>query len=269
MITLSPVGRHDLVVVLVGRVVVRRLGLELGRAGVDRLERRGARRRPAGRARTVGLVDAPQPGQLGVGEAEPLGPPPRPAVHAGEAELGEVGPLVDDLGDLVEEPRVDPGRARPRARSRCPAAARPRAGRAGRAWRWRPAPTSSSSGSASSAASARSQLSPARPCSSERSAFCSDSGNVRPMAMASPTDCIEVPSTPGGAGELLERPPGHLGDDVVDGRLEAGRRLPGDVVGDLVERVADGELGGDLGDREPGGLRGQRASCATPAGSSR
>ena len=49
---------------------------------------------------------------------------------------------------------------------------------------------------ASSCASAGSQLRPRRPCSSERSAFCSDSGNVRPMAIASPTDCICVPSTP-------------------------------------------------------------------------
>ena len=60
------------------------------------------------------------------------------------------------------------------------------------------------------------------------------------------------------AGELLEGPAGHLGDDVVDRRLEAGRRRPGDVVRDLVERVADRQLGGDLGDREAGGLRGER-----------
>src|SRR5690606_38065215 len=51
-------------------------------------------------------------------------------------------------------------------------------------------------------------------------------------------------------------------DDVVDHRLEAGRRLAGDVVGDLVERVADGELGGDLGDGEPGRLGGQRRGPA-------
>ncbi len=57
---------------------------------------------------------------------------------------------------------------------------------------------------ASSAASSRptswrsagSQLSPRRPCSSERNAFCKLSGNVRPMAIASPTDCICVPRTP-------------------------------------------------------------------------
>ena len=58
------------------------------------------------------------------------------------------------------------------------------------------AASSSSSPSAASSASAGSAFRPRRPCSSERSAFCSDSGNVRPMAIASPTDCICVPRTP-------------------------------------------------------------------------
>ena len=43
------------------------------------------------------------------------------------------------------------------------------------------------------AASAGSAFEPGPPCSSERIAFCSDSGNVRPIAMTSPTDCIRVP----------------------------------------------------------------------------
>src|SRR5262249_37156336 len=49
-------------------------------------------------------------------------------------------------------------------------------------------------------------------------------------------------------GEFLEGEARDLGHYVVDRRLEAGRRLARDVVPDLVERVADGELGGDLGD---------------------
>ena len=67
---------------------------------------------------------------------------------------------------------------------------------------------------------------------------------------------------PAGARELLERPARNLGDDIIDRRFEAGRGLLRDVVGDLVERVADRELGGDLGDREAGGLRrkGRRAA---------
>ena len=54
-----------------------------------------------------------------------------------------------------------------------------------------------------------------------------------------------------GAGEFLEGEFRDLGDDIVDGRLEAGGRDLGDVVVELVERVADGELGGDLGDGKP------------------
>ena len=46
---------------------------------------------------------------------------------------------------------------------------------------------------ASSSSSAGSALRPDRPCSSERTAFCSDSGKVRPIPMTSPTDCIRVP----------------------------------------------------------------------------
>ena len=62
-----------------------------------------------------------------------------------------------------------------------------------------------------------------------------------------------------GAGKFLEGKARNFGDDVIDGRLERGRRgAAGDVVGDLVERVADRELGGDLGDRKAGRLRGQR-----------
>ena len=61
-----------------------------------------------------------------------------------------------------------------------------------------------------------------------------------------------------GGGEFLEREPRHLDDDVVDSRLEAGRRLAGDVVANLLEQITDCELGRELGNREAGRLRGQR-----------
>ena len=64
-----------------------------------------------------------------------------------------------------------------------------------------------------------------------------------------------------GAGEFLEGPLGDFDDDVIDGRLEAGGRFEGDVVADLVEAVAHGELGGDLGDGEAGGLGGERGTA--------
>jgi hypothetical protein len=60
-----------------------------------------------------------------------------------------------------------------------------------------------------------------------------------------------------GLGELLEREPRDLHHDVVEGRLEGGRRPRRDVVRDLVKPVPNGEQRGDLGDREPGGLGGE------------
>ncbi len=59
------------------------------------------------------------------------------------------------------------------------------------------------------------------------------------------------------AGELLEGEARDLHHHVVDGRLEAGRRGAGDVVGQLVERVADRKLRRDLGDGKAGGLGGE------------
>jgi len=65
-----------------------------------------------------------------------------------------------------------------------------------------------------------------------------------------------------GLGEFLEGEAGDLDDYVVDRRLEAGLGQARDVVGQLVQAVADGQLGGDLGDGEAGGLRGQCAGAA-------
>ena len=62
---------------------------------------------------------------------------------------------------------------------------------------------------------------------------------------------------PGGVGELVKGPLGHLHHDVVQGGLKAGAGLAGDVVFDLVQGVAQGDLGGDLGDGVAGGLGGQ------------
>ncbi len=61
-----------------------------------------------------------------------------------------------------------------------------------------------------------------------------------------------------GGGELLEGEARNLGDHVVDRRFERGRgQAAGDFVLQLVQGVTHGQLGGDLGDREAGGLGGQ------------
>ena len=59
--------------------------------------------------------------------------------------------------------------------------------------------------------------------------------------------------------ELLERESRHLDHDVVEAGLERSRRLAGDVVRDLVEGVTDRQLRRDLGDREAGRLGRERA----------
>src|SRR5690606_42109553 len=61
-----------------------------------------------------------------------------------------------------------------------------------------------------------------------------------------------------GGGEFLEGKARHLGDHVVDARLEGRRRgAAGDLVLQLVEGIAHRQLGGNLGDGKAGGLGGQ------------
>src|SRR3546814_2270743 len=56
-----------------------------------------------------------------------------------------------------------------------------------------------------------------------------------------------------GLREFFEGEARNLGDDIIDARLErCRRRAARDVVLELIKRIADRELGGDLGDREPG-----------------
>ena len=62
---------------------------------------------------------------------------------------------------------------------------------------------------------------------------------------------------PAGPVELVKGPLGELHHHIVHGGLEAGVGLPGDVVLDLVQGVAQGDFGGDLGDGIPRGLGGQ------------
>ena len=67
-----------------------------------------------------------------------------------------------------------------------------------------------------------------------------------------------------GEWELLEREPGHLHHDVVEGGFKRRGCHPGDVVGDLVESVAQRQFGGNFRDRKPGCLRRQRAGAGHP-----
>ena len=65
-----------------------------------------------------------------------------------------------------------------------------------------------------------------------------------------------------GALELLEGKARHLDHAVVNRGLKAGGRCLGNVVDDLVERVAHGKASGSLSDGETRGLGGQRRRTA-------
>jgi len=67
-----------------------------------------------------------------------------------------------------------------------------------------------------------------------------------------------------GGRELLEREARDLHHHVVEHGLERRRRDPGDVVGELVQPVADGQLGADPRDGKPGGLRRERRRPRDP-----
>ena len=191
----------------------------------------------------------------------PLGEPEQ--VRGELGGLGHrLGDLVDEL-DLVEEPRVDavtswtsstgtPGPQRPAG----PSTIRPSVGRR--------VASRSGAGPAVGQRLARPSGSSTPGFSRERSAFwrasVNDAADRHRLADALHRRRQGVV----GRRELLEGEARHLDDDVVERRLEARRRLLGDVVGDLVEGVADRHLRGDLGDGEPGRLGGQGRGAGHP-----
>ena len=265
IITLRRSVGVDLVLVAEGRVEVGRLGRELGGAGVDPLEDAadaGAPRAP----RTAASLALEQLGEARVGE--PGLPCARRSSSAGtesSVPAGELRLELDDLADLAQEPGVDGGHRRPPRPPSSPGAGprRPRRG----------APSWASPAAAAAAPDRTSPLlaRPAAPSSSSDGEPLQQrlAGRCAPIAITSPTDFIAVPSVRRRAGELLEGPARDLHHRVVERRLEGRVGLAGDVVGDLVEGVADGEQGGDLGDREAGRLARPAPSCARRAGSSR
>ncbi|CAI8240066.1 MAG: Uncharacterised protein [SAR116 cluster bacterium] len=55
-------------------------------------------------------------------------------------------------------------------------------------------------------------------------------------------------------GKFLEGEARDLGDDIIDRRLKACRGHAGDIIGQFVQRIADSQLGRDLGNGKPGCL---------------
>ena len=244
---------------LVGGVVVGRGRGELGGTGVHRLVH-GAHPQPVTQRADFLLPGqiAAQRGDLAVGQSCALGPPQQRLVQRRRAE--DLSAQLDEPGDLVNEPWVDPGGHRdlPDAGTQpqrplhrvqpavVPGAQRVQSRLHRQAVQVRGGPKPGRGGLHRSQCLAE-RLGEA-PADRHGLAGALHGGGQRHV----------------GIGELLEGEPGHLDHDVIQGRLEAGRRLAGDVVADLVQRVADGQLRGDLGDGEPGRLRRQRARPRHP-----
>ena len=256
----GPVGGAHFVLVLVGRVVVRRLGGELCRACVDGLIR-GNDAGCFADLSYVQLVGVPQMGELAIAEPHLLGSFPLARCQFVGLGVREGSTFLDDLHHLVEEPRIDLARlvnpfdrdATSKQLTHLKDAIR-RGDRdhggqgvvvdVGQFCLRRIAAKTEPT------LLQRSQtlLQALGKCATDRHHF-ADRLHLRTEDSRR-------------AGKLLERPARDLGDHVVDARLEARRGRAGsrrgDVVLDFVEGVTDGQLGSDLGDRKAGRLRCQR-----------
>ena len=247
-------GRTDLGLVAVGGVEVRREGFEFRGAGVDETE---DRLDPGGVALGVDRSgrEAGRMGDLAVGETGFLGLTKQvggDGLAGGlERELD-----VDDAAELAQEPRVDLREVEDLLLGQ---AGEHRVADEERTFRIRAGEARADLGEVGAGGVAELAAATEAPGADLEGAerllegFLERTADGHRLA-----DGLHRGGERGvGADELLEREARDLGDDVVDRRLEAGRRGLGDVVLELVERVADGELGGDLGDREAGGLGGE------------
>ena len=252
---LGPVGRRRLVLLLVRRVEVGGVRDELGGAGVDDLERRPDATSPA-RLADVRLRPAGELGQPSIGEAEALGPAQglRRQVRRRADDLLE----GDQLLQLREEPGIDageggellPGDPAPHRLREVEEPVRvghpqPIAQRVVvRRWAVEPEPVAVLLQGADRLLERLLERAPDGHDLADRLHL----GGERLV----------------GLRKLLEGPAGHLHHAVVDGRLEGSGGLAGDVVPELVEGVAGGQLGGDLSDRKSGGLGSEGGRSADP-----
>ena len=254
----SAAEHHDLLLVrrqrfalfLVGRVQISGVGREFGRASIDALEHRPHAERMARLAHFVfGGVE--QIGQAAIGKAFALERAQRVGVEISQRELFDVEFEIDDLFDLHQEPRIDLGEVEylvDRIALGERVAHIPDAFRTGLAEFF--FEHFAIDGLLVHAIDA--DFEPAQRFlerflegAADRHHF-ADRLHLRGQMRI-------------GLREFFEREARNLGDDVIDGRLEArGRSATGDFVAQFVERVADRELGRDLGDREAGSLRSER-----------
>ncbi|MCY1399195.1 hypothetical protein D9M71_142460 [compost metagenome] len=247
--------RVGLALFLVGRVHVGGVGGEFGGAGVHALEDRQDLQLVAVAAQVL-LGNAEQLGQAGIGEALALELAHQVGVDAGQAEGLDLLLILDEVLDLYQEPLVDAGQLEDFLDAL--------AGTEG----IRHVPDTLG------ARNGQFALEDALGFRIVQVQLGIEAGNAHFQSAQGFLHRLLEGAADGhhfahgfhlggqagvGFRELLEGEAWQLGDDVVDRRLE-GRRgaAAGDVVLQFVEGVADGQLGGDLGDREAGGLGSQR-----------
>ncbi len=253
---------HDLVpavwIRLAGRLVraveIRRVRFELGRARVHTFVNRLQTLRRAALPDRL-LLNAGGQCQLGVAKACPLQPAHAWRIEDVNPASRQLVPHLADLGKLAQEPWVDPRDLvnllnRPAAVERAEQVPHPPIGRHGEPFSERRIVFARLVGAGEEqAASPELERADAlherfleRPADGHRLADRLHLRRQRPIRLR----------------KLLEVPPRDLDDDVVDGRLEGRRRHTCDVVRDLVEVIAEGELRSDLRNRKAGRLGGKR-----------
>src|SRR5690606_22112617 len=248
-------GRLGLALFLVGRVQVGRGGGELGGAGIYALVHRADAERAAQRAHGL-LLHPDQRGQAGVGEAHAL-----ELAQAGGVERVHAPGLDlpfgrDDVLDLVEEPRIHPGQAVPLPRRQAGAGGVDDVEQALGARLAEFAPQGGQALLAAQVQAGRIEaglagLEPAQGLLHRLLEGAADGHDFAHRLHLGGQARV-------GLRELLEGEARDLGDDVVDRGLERGRGpAAGDLVPELVQRVAHGQLGGDLSVRDPGVRGGQ------------
>ena len=247
------VGRVRLVAPLVRAVHVRRERLELGRAGVDALERRDELLfdAPLANRRLGHAVDG---GDLTVAEpralqrAQKIGRQLAELLHAGDA------PQLGDLAELLKEPRIDVRQLvqlldGPAALERLEERPHAPVVRHDQLLAQRRVVF----------LFARLRQQQALLAELERSHALEKRLLERAPDRHRLAHRLHLRRQRAiGLRKLLEVPSRNLRHDVVDRRLERRGREPRDVVGNLVEVIAERELGGDLRDRESRRLRRQR-----------
>ncbi len=266
---LVPLRRLRLALLLIGGVHVGGGRFEFGGAGIDALENRAHAERVTMPAH-VAFADTEQPRQALIGEAPALEPQQLVAIELAQAAAIEGLLLAHQLLDLGDEPRVDArvlvdlGHVHPQAQTIGEVAKPLRAG----------------------IAQLRHDLRARDVCAvAETIAIPGENDFIqtREIVFKAAQRFLQrfLEGTADGhgftngfhlraqarlgLGEFFKIEPRHLGHDVVDGWLErCRRRAAGDLVVQLVEGVADRELGGHPRDGKAGRLGSQGRGARHP-----